>query len=312
MNTRAIACVAVVSAAAAALAFTTHVQPPAANPTAGVVAQPPADDKDRDAIRKSSREFADAFNKADAKAIAAMWTENAEILEASGELIRGRANIEKAFADFFKDNPNVKIEVLVEAIRFPAADLAVEEGILRQVPPGKELPSTTLYSVTHAREGGKWRMAISHEVGAGQDRLEDLDWLIGEWKANVQGSEVTLSFARDAKKPFIMGKFTRVEDKKETAAGTFRIGLDREMGRLRSWHFDDDGGHGEAAWIRDGNRWVLDSVGALGNGTPTAGLNLIGRVDGNTITWRSIDRMLGDKPLPDTVPLRLTRVPAGK
>ena len=65
-------------------------------------------------------------------------------------------------------------------------------------------------------------------------------------------------------------------------------------------------------WVRDGNRWILDTVGVTGNGSPTAGLNVLGRVDADTLTWRSIDRVLDDKPLPDTVPIRLTRVPAGK
>jgi len=320
MMTRTLAGLAVVSAAAAALAFTTRPQLPVANPAAPAVAapvaQPPAGaaprEADRDAIRKSAREFAEAFNKADAKAVAALWAENAEIHEAGGELVRGRANIEKAYADFFQENPGVKVEVLVEAVRFPAPDLAVEEGVLRQVRPGKELPGTTLYRVTHAREGGTWRMAVSQEVGAGQDRLEDLDWLVGEWAASVAGSEVTLSFARDAAKPFILGKFSRKDGKADAGGGTFRIGLDRDLGRLRSWHFDDDGGHGQAVWVRDGGRWVLDAAGVTGNGTPTAGLNVLGRVDADTITWRSIDRVLGDRPLPDTVPLRLTRVRAGQ
>jgi hypothetical protein len=57
---------------------------------------------------------------------------------------------------------------------------------------------------------------------------------------------------------------------------------------------------------------VLDSFGVLGDGTETAAVNILRRVGDNDITWRSIDRVAGDKEVPDTVPLRLTRVAAPK
>ena len=67
-------------------------------PASQVQAQPAAgaEDADRAAIQKAAQAFAAAFNKADAKAIAAMWTENGENREASGQTFVGRAAIEKA------------------------------------------------------------------------------------------------------------------------------------------------------------------------------------------------------------------------
>ena len=47
-------------------------------------------------------------------------------------MLRGRAAIEKAFAEFFKEHPKSKVEVRIESIHFPARNLAIEEGILRQ------------------------------------------------------------------------------------------------------------------------------------------------------------------------------------
>jgi len=302
MNPRTCTAVAVALVAIAAVGLPARQQPPAeAKPR----------DADRDAIVQSAKAFADAFNKGDARTIAAMWTADAEFHAPSGKIFRGRAAIEAGFADLFKAEPQAKIDVVVEAVRFPAADLAIEEGILRQTRHGKDLPTSTVYRVTHVREGGQWRMAVSDEIAAGVDRLDDLDWLLGEWKGKAGDGEMTLTFGRDGKKPFVQGKFTRTEKGKEAAAGTFRIAADPETGRLRSWHFDDDGGHGQALWVRDGNRWVLDAAGVLGDGTPTASVNVLGRVDADAITWRSIDRTLAGQPLPDTVPVRLTRVVAG-
>jgi uncharacterized protein (TIGR02246 family) len=267
---------------------------------------------DRDAIEKAARFFTQAFAKGDAKAIASLWTEQGEEQDASGQRIRGRPAIEKAYADFFKEKPGVKIEVLIESIRFPAPGVAIEEGLLRQVDPGRELPGTTLYSTVHVREGGQWKIASSREWGAGQDRLEDLDWLVGKWTAKFDDQEVTLTFSRSASKPYLMGEFTRKANGKVVSTGTMRIGPDPQTGQLRSWHFDEDGGHGQALWVRDRNAWVLDSVGVLPDGTETAAVNLLGRLNNDTITWRSIDRVLGGQQVPDTVPMRLTRVREGK
>src|SRR5262249_5218110 len=161
------------------------------------------------AIRVTAREFATAFNKGDARAIAAQWTENGEFTDAGGATVTGRAAIEQAFAEYFKEHPKAKVEVLIRSIRFPAPELAVEEGTLRQSVAPKALPTTTMYSVTQVRTGGRWLAAVGREWGAGQDRLEDLEWLIGQWKATVKDQEVTLTFTRDGDKPFVLGRFTR-------------------------------------------------------------------------------------------------------
>jgi uncharacterized protein (TIGR02246 family) len=262
---------------------------------------------DRAAIEKSSAEFARAFAKGDAKAIAALWTEDGEYHDEGGTSLRGRAAIEQAFREHFKEKTGAAVEVLIESIRFPARDLAIEEGLVRQTSPGKELPATTRYSVLHAREGGQWKIAVAREWGADQDRLEDLAWLIGTWHVKLQDNDVSLTFTREKDKPFISGRFTKKAKGKTVAGGTMKIALDPQTGRLRSWHFDDDGGYGHAHWLRDGNRWVLDAAGVGADGTDTASVNILGRVSHDAITWRSIDRVAGERHLPDTTPIKLTR-----
>lgn len=287
-------------------------EPKRGNPAAKTA--PPADDRpgDREAIVNASRAFGEAVEKRDAKAVAAFWTENGEYHDADGTTIRGRADIEKAFTEFFKLNPHRKMEVMIETIRFPSRDTAIEEGIIRTVNSERELPATTLYSVMHVREDGVWRMAVAREWGDDQDRLEDVEWLAGTWKASSGGRDTTLTFSWDKAKPFMLGTFTTTEKGKSVASGNLKIGLDAQRNQLRSWHFDDDGGHGQALWIRDGNRWVLDSIGVLGDGAETASVTVVARVNHNEITWRSIDRVIGGAKAPDTIPIKLTRVAAQK
>ena len=268
----------------------------------------PDKEKDRDAIEKASSEFGKAFAAGDAKAVASFWTANGEYHEESGEVLRGRIAIEKAFAEHFKEKPDGKIEVRVESLRFLSRDSAIEEGLLRQGSAGKDLPTSSLYSVIHVRDNGQWKMAVVREWGAGQDRLDDLDWLIGAWQSKVKERDITLTFAKDKKKPFLVGEFAIKEKGKVVSSGSMKIGFDAQRGQLRSWHFDDDGGHGQAMWIRDGNRWVLDAIGALANGAETGAVNILARINNNELTWRSIDRVVGDAKLPDTVPIKLSRV----
>ncbi len=275
----------------------------------------PADgarDADTEAITKSSGDFAAAFARGDAKAVAALWTEQGECEDADGSVAQGRAAIEKAFAETFKDKKQGTLDVEVRSVRFPSRDIAIEEGFLRHTPAGAGLPSSTLYTATHVREDGKWLIATSREYGAGQDRLGDLAFLVGKWEGGPKGEEVTLSFAKDPDGPFIAGRFTRRAGGKDGPTGTMRIGFDGDRRQLRSWHFDAEGGQGQCLWLRDGDNWVLDAVGVTGDGTITAAVNMLARLGPDEITWRSIDRVVGGEPLPDTVPVKLTRVPAAK
>jgi len=267
-----------------------------------------ARDADAEAITKSSVDFAAAFGKGDAKAIAAMWTDQAECHDADGSVIQGRDAIEKAFAELFKDKSQGKLEVDIHSIRFPSRDTAIEEGFLRHTPEGPGLPSSTMYTAAHVREDGKWLIANSREYGAGVDRLGDLAFLIGKWEGGPKGQEITLSLEKDPTGPFILGKFTRKSEGKTATTGTIKIGLDGQRGQIRSWHFDADGGHGQCLWIRDGNRWVLDAIGSSADGTDTAAVNVLSRLNADEIVWRSIDRVVGGEPLPDTAPVKLTRV----
>jgi uncharacterized protein (TIGR02246 family) len=312
MNTKTLAGVVVVIVAVATIALTGQAQP---KPKADEPKSAPAvknRDNDVAAIQKTALAFADAFNKKDAKAIAALWTELGENEEADGETAVGQAEIEKTFAAYFKDSPKGKIEVDIRSIRFPSRDSAIEEGFTRFTPDGPGLPVSALYTTTHVREDGVWKVVSSREYGAGQDRLGDLAFLIGQWEGGPKGQVMSMTFEKDGTSQFIIGKFTRTTDGKPVTSGTIKIGLDGQRGQIRSWHFDVDGGHGQCLWLRDGNQWVMDALGVLADGTETAGINLLTRLSNDELTWRSIDRVVGGEALPNTLPVKLTRVATKK
>ncbi len=281
-------------AAVTAIAISSRAQPPAAKPGS-----------DKAAIEQSARDFESAFNRGDAKAIAAMWTANGE--SRGEQILIGRDAIEKGYSEFFKANPDAKIEVLFDVVRFPADNLAVEEGLLRLTHGPKSLPSTTQYTALHIRDNGVWKIAISTESGAGIERVEDLDWLGGDWVSSANDSDVKFSFKKDPTKPVILASYRHTRKGEDPISGTMRIAGDPETDLLRSWSFQDDGGHSQAIWTHDGKSWLIETHGVLANGTPTSEVIVLQRVGPDVITWRSIDRVLGDTPMENTVPLRLTR-----
>jgi uncharacterized protein (TIGR02246 family) len=264
-------------------------------------------DPDRQAIHQSARAFVRAFNEGDAKAVASLWTEQAEYVDDSGAVLHGRPAIEKAYAELFKAHPKARIDVRPESVHFPTTNTAIEQGLVTLTLPGGELPITTAYRAIQVREGGQWRIAFCQEWGADQDKLEDLAWLIGSWTARPEGREVHLKFAWNEKKTLIRNQFTIKESGKVTSSGTQTIGIDPRTGQLASWTQDEEGGRGEALWFRDGNRWVVDSAGVLPDGTETLALNVITRLNDNEFLWRSVDRVVGEDEVSDTEPVKLVR-----
>ena len=242
-----------------------------------------------------------------------LFAENGEYQDDAGQHLRGREAIEKAYSEFFKENHGRKIDIRVQSVRFPTPDVAIEEGIIHETSSGKELPTTTRYSAVDARVDGAMENGDrARKPGNGQDHLDDLNWLVGNWKGSGKDQEMNLSFVWDEKQPILLAKISRTVKGKPAESGTIKIGFDPRRGVLHSWHSDDDGGHGHAQWHRDGSKWVMRATGMTNNGQETAGENILTRVDNNDFTWRSINRMLGDQQLPDTAPLKLTRVSDGK
>lgn len=289
------------------LAASSLLVPAAFGRVAPSIAQQATPSTDETAIRQSAVDFAAAFNKRDAKALAAMWTEQGESKDTNGVTLVGRAAIERAYEEIFKKPTVGTMEVLVKTVRFPAKDMAVEEGLVRLSNGIKTMPLSTSYIAVHARENGQWKIALSSESGEGIDRLEDIEWLLGSWTTKVKEEQITFNFAKDSRKPVITGTFTRVGTGKEAVKGSIRIAFDPETGRIRSWGFEDDGAHSQSLWTNDGKSWLLEGKGVLADGTPFREVIVLQRAGEDAISWRAIDRVLGEQELPDTAPLRLTR-----
>jgi uncharacterized protein (TIGR02246 family) len=117
-------------------------------------------------IRKQCSAFVNAWNKHDAKGMAAVFAEDGDSINPMGQLSSGRANVEKAFAaehaSMMKEST---VKVLDEPVRLITPDVAISDaeaeisGVVQ--PDGK--PGTVQVHVTNVwkKSGGTWYVFAS-------------------------------------------------------------------------------------------------------------------------------------------------------
>lgn len=303
MRTRPIICVTALFAALAGGAWVW---------AAGRAEQPAANDRpaDRAAIRSASQAFGQAFEKGDAAALAAQFTEDGEYHD-DETVVRGRAALSKAYAGFFAKRPSLKAESKTDSIRFLGHDTAVEEGTFT-VRVKDQPAKSSRFSALWVRQDGKWLMAMLKEWGdesTGRASLSDLAWLIGIWENSGGDRTVRVTYEWTPSKAFINVRYTITpKGADKSMVGTQMIGVDPATGAIRSWTFDADGGIGEANWSWDQGRWAIDSTGTLADGSPTTALNFLTKTGPDSFTWKSVKRTVNGQDLPDLGPVKVQRV----
>jgi uncharacterized protein (TIGR02246 family) len=261
-------------------------------------------------IKKITAEYEKAFNAADAKAAAALWTENGEYMGDDGEVQAGREAIEKSLAKFFKENPKATVEVQIEKVRVIGRGTAHVDGLVRLKLPGDEMPEESQYTALHVLEDGAWRAASVREWvpdPATNVTLKSMEWLIGDWAAKGDAGEVKITYTWDENKTFINGKYTITKDGKTVSSGMQILGRNPEGG-LRSWAFDSSGITNEGLWAKDGTRWVSEVTAVLPNASEMTSLNIIVTLGPDAFTWQTTDRAVNGVPLPALPPIKVTRV----
>ncbi len=266
----------------------------AADPTAPEIA----------AIRAGSEAFTAAFNKGDAKAIAAMWTADAEYVDDTGRSYVGRDAIEQGYAEFFAANPNVQMQTVIDSLRLLSSETAMEDGRALVDPPPAGGPGVSKYTAVHVKVDGQWRMASVRdtwlETPPTRDSLADLGWLIGTWVAEEHGARSESVYRWVANESFIERTYTTTHVDGSETSGVQLIGWNPLQGRVQSWSFSPDGGHAIGVWLPNQDGWTGEMIGVAGDGTPTTSLTRLQRLDDSAIVWQSTQRSVGGIALPDT------------
>jgi uncharacterized protein (TIGR02246 family) len=271
-------------------------------------APPDGRDQDRAAVRAALDSFVKAFESRDAKALAAHWTAGGEYHSLEGVKARGRDALEKGFEGYFARTPELKAKIRHEELHFLSTDSATEEGFVTVQRGPLEPAVNARFSALLMRENGQWRMArLSESPGPGES-IEDLAWLVGEWKSTGKdGADIQTTYSWHPNKKFLQAQFT-IKEKSRTFTGSQLIGVDPATGTIHSWTFEADGGVGEANWRRDGNEWIVDADGTLTDGRTLSETNILRKLNDNTFTWQSTSRALENETLADLPPVKVTRL----
>ena len=264
-------------------------------------------------IRLAAEAFAQAYNAGDAKAIARLFVADGEIVSEEGQSTQGREGIEQAFAGVFKEHPKTRMDLAIESIRFIGPDMAAEEGIATVTQGPGEPAQRSPYSVTYARQDGKWLTASSRDLPddtpTPEEQLKQLRWMIGEWVDESPEALVMTSYRWTDNQCYILSEFKVQIGGRPVMTGTQRIGWDPLAKKIRSWVFDSEGGFGEGIWTRDGNQWIVKRTGVTRDGKIASATNIITRVSKHRMTWQQRDRIVGGEKTPDIAETPITRRP---
>jgi uncharacterized protein (TIGR02246 family) len=278
------------------------------------LAQAPADTSpEKAAVVANDRAYEAAYAKADVKALADFFAEDADYTTEEGRTFSGRAEIEGAIKAGLMANRGSKLAIAVDAVRVLTPETVVEKGSTTITSKGGEANSS-LYTAIHVKKDGKWKISQLIEspmpVVTPADRLAELAWLVGQWEESDKNNDLTIrslySWARGGN--FLTRNITVKKGDDVTMEGWQIIGWDPIAERLRSWTFDNEGGYAEGFFTRDGDRWMLRETGVTPDGTRTSGDNTITKLSADRLTWESNNRTLDGDPQPSIGRIEINRV----
>jgi uncharacterized protein (TIGR02246 family) len=282
----------------------------AAAPILAQEKDPPANDEA--GIKKAVADYVAAFNKHDAKALAAHWSPDAVYTNRiTGEKVAGAAAIAAQFTALFKAQPEVKLEVVTESIQFVAPSVAVEHGTAKILAPKSE-PEEINYTAVYVKSGGRWLLdRVTDDAKDAKEahvkELSKLEWMVGNWVDADENSVIETQCAWTKNRTYLTRSFSVAVDGKIEMSGMQIIGWDASAKQIRSWTFDSDGGFAEATWSQQKDRWYVHNKGVLADGRKGTMVNVIKPVDENSFTWQTIERTAGGELLPNVNEVLIVR-----
>jgi uncharacterized protein (TIGR02246 family) len=281
---------------------------------------------DTKAIQEAGQAYKVALERGDGKALTALWTPDGDIVDAMGNVMKGRDTVSmlEPVAEGEVQAGRPEIAVRETKLRFIDADVALEDGTVEVVPPGHTAPLHGRFSATWVRHEGSWKLAALREArgdeASGEETLASLDWMVGDWTAVDEATtgnpaankpKIEVSTRWNPTRTFLLRdmKITPPDAAADAAIQvTQRIGWDPLSKSIRSWVFSSDGGHGEAAWSRDDGSWVARTTAVLPDGSQTSSLNIYSYDGKDKCVWRSLPTHVGGEHMPQ-VKILLVRKP---
>jgi len=267
---------------------------------------------DRGAISASIDAYVAAFNQGDARALTELWTPGGELVLESGERIQGSASIQKHFAEYFAGTKGAKLELVEPTIEFQSPSVALEKGVARVISPDSGVELTT-YTAIHIKTANGWRIDSTKDqvmplsAPSHYEQLEPLSWLVGKWTDAGRSGRVQVNCRWARNNNFLTQTFKVMGEKDVEFEGSMVIGWDPSVKAIRSWMFDSDGGFGTGVWSQEETRWTIRTLNVLPDGRRGASTNVYEVLNGDSVQFKSIGRVVDGELMPSVGPVKLVR-----
>lgn len=265
------------------------------------------------AVQQMVDQFAAAFNARDAKALAALWTTDAQHIDMTGETCEGRAAIEASYVKSFARSPDGKLTVTVMSIRPVGEKVMLLDVVPTVAPAAAGVPAEIRTSLVLVDENGSWLIQNARDTAAlagCSKQLEPVAWLEGQWRG-VTDSPDKIALRMDCRwtgnKSFLLRTYT-VTRNGVARHGTEVIGWDPKTKSIRSWVFDSTGGFGERQWKRDDAGWLLTLTGTSAEGVTVEDVDRLEVVNADRLWYDDIEHKRDGTIQPDLPPLEMQRV----
>jgi uncharacterized protein (TIGR02246 family) len=259
---------------------------------------------DEQAVRQVAQNFVKAFNAGSAEKIASLFFSGAELTDDAGNVHKGAATIKDVFGRFFKKFPGATSTMTADSVWMVGPTLAIEEGRRAVSTKNDQSSAGTRYTLVMIKQQGEWKIASGREVDdddslSPHDRLKPLAWLVGDWVDEDSDAVVEISCKWSEDKNYLLVDFNVKAQGKPALKSSQRIGWDPLTGKVKSWVFDSDGGHGEGIWSQVESRWVIKSTAVLPDGQTGSATIVLEPRDKDSYLMKGSDRIRGKTAEPD-------------
>jgi uncharacterized protein (TIGR02246 family) len=269
-------------------------------------------------IRQTLEEYSSGFNRGQASTTRPAFTQDAVYVTDDGTRVEGRDAIVQRLRDYLTSHPGDRLRLTADTISLVTPEVAQVDGSAEIRGPGGP-PDVSPYTALLVKREGHWQiksmrdlsLVDEDEEATAADRLQELDWMVGTWSQDSEGSNVRAACRYDLDKNFLVWDYTVRASGKDVMTVHQRIGWDPQKGEFRSWIFDSVGGFAEGEWDPgDNGAWVIHQAGVLPDGGRASATCTITPVERSSFRWRMSDRRVDGQRLAD-VDVRFTKSGGG-
>lgn len=210
------------------------------------------------------------------------------------------------------------MEIEIRGVEMVAEPIARVSGVMRFTRKPGDKPTESAFTALRVKEGSTWRLAESRVTPAHAAALDDLEWILGTWQAEVADrATIQITYEKALGGYAIVGR-TKIMPKAGKATllpngieAMEVIHADRDAGLIRAWVFDSTGARAEGYFEFDGTSFEKVMSGTPSDavrGRTATWVQVISPAGEGKVTTHMIERTIDGVGLPDAEPLTFKKV----